>query len=162
MERTTAGEETREPVACLAAQRRRSAGRRHLRHARCRNMNSPFRKAATANNADDVLLDQNEKILKFSEPLDKILDLMVKNESKASNIILFDIYETIRTSEHYPCRLSQITGSSRKTWPDGLLFKKNWPWTDFFNYHLLAMKENGWIDRLFQQNMKKMKYVTER
>ena len=106
--------------------------------------------------SDEYQVNKNEKILKFSEPLDKILDLMVKNESKASNIILFDIYETIRTSEHYPCRLSQITGSSRKTWPDGLLFKKNWPWTDFFNYHLLAMKENGWIDRLFQQSMKKM------
>ena len=37
-----------------------------------------------------------------------------------------------------------------------MLFKKNWPWTDFFNYHLLVMKESGWMDRLYQRNMKKM------
>ena len=106
--------------------------------------------------SDEYQVNKNKKVVKFSETLDKILDLMVGNDPKASNIILFDIYETIRASEHYPCRLSQITGSSRRTWPDGLLFKKNWPWTDFFNYHLLAMKESGWMDRLFQQNIRKM------
>ena len=117
-------------------------------------MDARFSNAVTG--SDEYQVNKNEKIVKFTEPLDKILDLMVGNDPKASNTILFDIYETVRTSEHYPCRLSQITGSSRKTWPDGLLFKKNWPWTDFFNYHLLAMKESGWMDRLYQQNMKKM------
>ena len=117
-------------------------------------MDARFSNAITG--SDEYQVNKNEKIVKFSEPLYKILDLMVGNDPKASNMILFDVYETVRTSEHYPCRLSQITGSSRRTWPDGLLFKKNWPWTDFFNYHLLAMKESGWMDRLYQQNMKKM------
>ena len=117
-------------------------------------MDARFSNAVTG--SDEYQVNKNEKIVKFTEPLDKILDLMVGNDPKASNKILFDIYETVRTSEHYPCRLSQIAGSSRRTWPDGLLFKKNWPWTDFFNYHLLAMKESGWMDRLYQQNMKKM------
>ena len=34
------------------------------------------------------------------------------------------------------------------------MFRKNWPWTDYFNYHLLAMKESGLMERLYQRNLR--------
>ena len=37
-----------------------------------------------------------------------------------------------------------------------MVFKKGWPWTDLFNYHLLMMKESGLTERLYQRNKKKL------
>ena len=117
-------------------------------------MDARFSKAASE--SDEYQLNKSGKVVKFSETLDRILELMVGKDPKISNAILYDIFEKVQTSDHYPCKLSQIIGSNTKTVPDGMLFKKKWPWTDFFNYHLLVMKESGWMDRLYQRNMKKM------
>ena len=38
-----------------------------------------------------------------------------------------------------------------------MVFKKNWQFTEFFNYHFLTMKEVGMMDRLFEPYLKKTK-----
>ena len=100
-------------------------------------------------------LTKNGKILRFSEPTNQFLNLMVENDPKASKTILFDVYEGIRTSDHYPCKLSKIKGSTWKAGTEGMVFKKRWPWTDLFNYHLLLMRESGMMERLYKRNVKK-------
>ena len=80
---------------------------------------------------------------------------MVKRDPKHSRTILFYGTETIRANENYPCKLSQIKGIIWKAGSAGMLFKKRWPWTDHFNYHLLRMKERGLMEQLYKVNMKK-------
>ena len=103
--------------------------------------------------SDEHQLAQNDKIVTYSEPLDKFIDIMVRNEQIASETILFHYREAAQTSKHYPCKLAQITGSNRKAPPGVMAFMKGWPWTELFNYHLLRMKESGLMERLYQINM---------
>ena len=83
------------------------------------------------------------------------VDSMVKINTKYTKTVLFNLDEWIYDCQHYPCKLAEIKGPSRKAGSIGLLFQKGWPWTDFFNHHLLRMKESGLMERLYQINMKK-------
>ena len=95
------------------------------------------------------------KITRFSGSPFEFADLMVESDPTASKTILFHFSELIEESPHYPCKLSHIQGFSRKASTSGVIFTKGWPWTHFFNYHLLTMKETGLIERFYQINMAK-------
>ena len=105
--------------------------------------------------SEEYQLTENKKILSYSAAPHIFRDLMVKNDATASKVILFDVYEETVNTSHYPCKLLQISGSFRKSVPSGMLFKKNWQWTDLFNHHLMMMKESGLMDRLYHRNMKR-------
>ena len=117
-------------------------------------MDVVFSNASTE--SDEYNLNANGKIIRIRDPSAlNFVDSMVERSSKASKSILFDFEKEIQRIKYFPCELSQITGSSRKAEPLGMVFKKRWPWTDFFNYHLLVMKESRLMDIFYQRNTKK-------
>ena len=74
---------------------------------------------------------------------------MVAGKKEASKSILFWSLAAIRFNKHYPCRLGYIESAPRKSIQlAGMIFKKNWPYKNLINYHLLKMSETGMLDRL--------------
>ena len=104
-------------------------------------------------NSDDHQLKKAGKIFSFSVPVPTFIARMVEKDSAVSDAILFHLYEHVKKSKHYPCRLSRIKSLSRSLWNTGMLFKKNWEFTNIVNYHLLVMKEKGIMERLYHRNM---------
>ena len=105
--------------------------------------------------SDEYELYKNGKIVRFLGQSDELVKFMVEKDPIASMTILFDIYGIIAANKHYPCNIAKIPGFSRKAEPAGMLFRKRWPWTDLFNYHLLLMKERGMFERLYHHDRKK-------
>ena len=102
------------------------------------------------------MLNKRGKIVRFPESSTvRVVDLMVKNDPTASQTILFDYDFDIQSSQEYPCNLSKIRGFSWKAHQSGMIFKKNWHLTEFFNHHLLVMKETGLMERVYQRHLKK-------
>ena len=97
-------------------------------------------------------IHNSNKISWFSEDVITYVDKMVKNENGASSTILFYLdKDDIIFSEHYPCSLIHITTKYRGNKQSfGMIFKKNWQYTNVINYHLLLLKEKGLMDKLFQ------------
>ena len=105
--------------------------------------------------SDEYQLYKNGKIVWYTgapELPGGYIDSMVDKSSPASQTILVDLYEIIKLNEHYPCTLSEIKTIKRKPVPSTIMFQKNWPFEDFFNYHLLRMKESGLLELLHQRN----------
>ena len=113
----------------------------------------------SAPQSDEYQLNEKGKIERFqgTDNIMRLVDSMVEIDAQSSNTILFFTYETIKKNVHYPCKLSLIKGSIRRSSPVGFMFQKNWPWKDFFNYHLLVMKESGLLERLYQRTMEREK-----
>ena len=109
-----------------------------------------------ANDSIEYQVHKKEKIAPFTEPGNRFIDLMVEKAPKASKTLLFELEYVTDMSNHYPCKVSKIRGSSRKDASAGMVFKKRWPWADLFNYHLLLMKESGLMERLYQRNKRKL------
>ena len=106
--------------------------------------------------SDEHQVHKNKKIVTFPRgSANEFANLMVGKDPKASKTVLYWIYEVIQMNDNYPCKLALIKGSRRKPASEGMIFQKGWPWTDFFNYHLLEMKESGLMERLYKRNMKK-------
>ena len=105
--------------------------------------------------SDEYQLNEKGKIERFNgtHNIMRLVESMVQNNPQSSNTILFFTYDTIKKNVHYPCKLSLIKGSIRRSSPVGFMFKKNWPWKEFINYHLLVMKESGFLERLYQRTM---------
>ena len=48
-------------------------------------------------------------------------------------------------------RIADIKEIERKNHGNmGIIYRKNWPFTDLINYHLLVMKERGLMDKLLE------------
>ena len=76
---------------------------------------------------------------------------LVNNEKMGSETIVFIEKSTVEHHEYYPCRLFEIKEFSRKgQGSTGMIFRKNWPFKDLINYHLLVMKETGLMDKLYE------------
>ena len=106
--------------------------------------------------SDEYMLNISGKIARYSESSAlRVVDLMVRNDPKASQTILFDFDTDVPNSQHYPCKISRIRSAAWKANQFGMLFKKRWPLTELFNYHLLVMKESGLMERMYQRHLKK-------
>ena len=103
-------------------------------------------------------LDKMGKVVRFNK-INRYIDLMMEKESKASQTILFYLYDVVQDNDHYPCKLAKIKHSNRKAPTTTMMFQKNWPWKDLFNYHLLAMKESGLMERLYKRTMIKPRTI---
>ena len=106
--------------------------------------------------SDEYQLHKLGKIVFFRGSGNIFANLMAKKDPKASKTVLFYWYDGIKKNNNYPCKLALIKGSKRKFASECMIFKKRWPWTEFFNYHLLRMKESGLIERLYKRNMEKL------
>ena len=99
-----------------------------------------------ANNGSD-----EHTLHRFSYGIIKFVDKMVNGEDSADQTILFCYHTIPRYSKHYPCSLLNIKNYRRDNKQSmGLIYKKNWPFTRFLNYHLLSLKEIGMMDRLYE------------
>ena len=101
-------------------------------------------------------LHKDNKILRFPDGTSDFLDKMANENSNASNSILFyDNSLVYKQSKHFPCTITHVHGYKRdQKETGGMVFKKNWAYTRFLNYHLLVMKEKGILDRLFEPYLK--------
>ena len=116
-------------------------------------MDEIFLKAS--DKTEEAKLRNGKKILRYSIELSHFIDKMVQGKGNASDTILFHHNMSPRFSDHYPCKLTNIKGyhqNNKQTM--GMVFKKNWQFTGFFNYQLLIMKEIGMLDRLFEPYLK--------
>lgn len=99
----------------------------------------------------EYFLSKQRKITSISGGGNKILKDLVENETMASKIIMFMEKSTIEHHQYYPCHLFEINQFSRKGQGNtGMIYRKNWPFKDFLNYHLLVMKETGLMDKLYE------------
>ena len=93
-------------------------------------------------------IQNSNKVIRFSEGVNMYVDKMV-NKGASRTILVYDDHYVL-FSKHYPCSLLPIRdayhGNKRSV---GMIFKKNWQYTNLFNYYLLAMKEKGLMDKLF-------------
>ena len=53
----------------------------------------------------------------------------------SSNHFVFGVYQPLKLLDVYPCQVSSVPVDYRKT-GNGLVFQKNWPYTDLINNHL--------------------------
>ena len=111
---------------------------------------------ATPGSAEDKLQQAN-KTIRFGDNITAFVDKMVSNEPP--NAILFCIDKLAEFSKHYPCTLSIIKSYQQNSkQSSGMVYKKDWPFTNLFNYHLLIMKESGIIDKFFRPYLKVSKH----
>ena len=104
------------------------------------------------------LLAKSDKIVRFSGDTHKYIEKMVTGKNEARKSILFWSLAAARFNKHYPCRLGYIKSAPRNAIQNvGMIFKKNWPYKNLINYHLLKMSETGMLDRLLDpyENAKK-------
>ena len=108
-----------------------------------------------ANGTVENGLKKSNKIIRFSN-LNRFIDKMVKNEEGASKTILYEDPVVVVFNEHYPCDIISVKKVGRNSNPinSGMMFKKDWPFTELLNFHLLIMKETGVLDRLLEPHMR--------
>ena len=97
-------------------------------------------------------------MLLFQESTNRFANFMVAKDPKASKTILYWT-SVIQTNNNYPCKLALIKGSLSKFGSEGMIFAKRWPWRDYFNYHLLGMKESGLINRFYERNKRSIRKI---
>ena len=96
-------------------------------------------------------IQNSNKIIRFSEAVDMYVDKMVNNTNGASSTMLWYIDSVVQFSDHYPCSVLHIGNRNQGNKQIlGIIFKKNWQYTNLFNYYLLLMKEKGLMDKLYQ------------
>ena len=109
-----------------------------------------------ATDSDEYQVYKRGKIVFFRGSGNIFANLMAKKDPKAVKTVLIYWYDGIKKNNNYPCKLALIKGSKRKFASECMVFKKKWQWTEFFNYHLLRMKESGLIEILYNRNMEKL------
>ena len=101
--------------------------------------------------SEENRIKASNKIYRFSNKNSHI-DQMVNGDSGVSKTILFFSRMGVIFNKHYPCSLTEIqTHGKMAIRNDGMIFKKDWPFTELFNFHLLIMKEKGVLDRLLER-----------
>ena len=74
---------------------------------------------------------------------------MVNQDSEVSQTILFFSRMGVIFNENFPCSIKDVKNVGKVAIRnDGMIFRKNWPFTKLFNFQLLKMKEKGVLDRL--------------
>ena len=108
-----------------------------------------FRKATPG--SEEYHLIRNKKVRYFSGSQVVILEEMVNNAKMASQMILFTEKPFLLFHDYFPCHIADIKEIERKNQGNmGMIYRKNWPFTDLINYHLLVMKEHGVMDKLLE------------
>ena len=106
-----------------------------------------FRKATPG--SEEYHLIRNKKVRYFSGSQVVILEEMVNDAKMASHMILFTEKPFLLFHDYFPCHIADIKEIERKNQGNmGMIYRKNWPFTDLINYHLLVMKEHGVMDKL--------------
>ena len=104
--------------------------------------------------SDEDKLQKGQNILRFNKSMEDIIDEVISKEHNTPSMIFFDVYQILKFSKHFPCMVSDIPHYQHSKSSQGMIFKKNWPFTELFNYYLLIMKEKGIMDRFFQPYIK--------
>ena len=108
--------------------------------------------------SDEDMLVKEEKIAFLSGGQTTILKNMVDDADMASKYLMFLEKTTVEHHEYYPCRLFEIKQFNRKGQGNtGMVYRKDWPFKEFLNYHLLVMKETGLMDKLYEPFLKASK-----
>ena len=119
-------------------------------------MEQIFRNAAPG--SEEYKMHKSNQILHFTGDLYEYIDRMLDDKDEAFNTVLYYFEQTVHFSKHYPCTITDVKNYQEKTkLSEGMIFPKNWQFSDFFNYHLLVMKETGMMDRLFEPYVKMTK-----
>ena len=64
-----------------------------------------------------------------------------------SNMLLFGVYQPLRMRQEWSCNVDSVDIDYMEV-SNGIIFKKNWKYTESLNYHLLKMQEEGIIDQI--------------
>ena len=96
-------------------------------------------------------LNKTGKIQYITSGTHAMLDKMVSDATFASKFLFFSEKLSIQFRKHYPCRLFDIKETQRRSQGSiGMIYRKGWQFKDLHNYHLLVMKENGVMDKLYE------------
>ena len=67
--------------------------------------------------------------------------------SLANDILFVGVYQPLQYSSGWSCRMTSVKADYRKI-GNGMIFQKNWPFTNIFNQQLIRLKEEGYLDAL--------------
>ena len=99
-----------------------------------------------------------EKRLQEANCQDCYVEKMLSGKTEASKSILLDSTEGLIFNPNYPCNIDYIKSTPKDAiLTVGMIFKKNWPYTKLFNFHLLQMRESGMLDHILQKYTKNIK-----
>ena len=105
-------------------------------------------------------LRKNEKIKYIAGSQTVMLENIANDATKASEIVLFIEKQVLQFHNYYPCRLSDIRKAERSHQGiSGMIYRKDWPFKDLLNHHLLVMKQSGVMDKLFQPYLRKTRKI---
>ena len=110
--------------------------------------------------SEEYNLIQNKKVIHIDGSQIVILENMANNAKMASEMILFSEKPFLQFHDYFPCRILDIKEVERKSQGSlGMIYRRNWPFKDLFNYHLLAMKESGLMDKLLEPYLRATRKV---
>ena len=100
----------------------------------------------------------NNKIVYISGSQTATLGQMANDAALASKQVFFAERQVVQFHDYYPCRVLDIKESRRRNQGSmGMIYRKNWPFKDLLNYHLLVMKESGVMDKLHEPYLRATK-----
>ena len=71
----------------------------------------------------------------------------VKNGSLEHYILPFEVFQALHYLPEWSCGISSVKVDYRPI-TNGLIFRKNWPFTELINHHLLILKERGHLEEI--------------
>ena len=106
--------------------------------------------------SEEFEITNNKKIEYISGSQTVMLENIANDATKASEYVIFIEKQILQFHEYYPCRLSDIKKAERRSQGiSGMVYRKDWPFKELFNYHLLVMKQTGVMDKLFHPYLRK-------
>ena len=103
-------------------------------------------------------LIESGKIKRFYSNTKSYVEKMLTEHHEASKSILLASIQELQFNHNYPCNIGYIKSTPNDAILNvGMIFKKNWPYTKLFNFHLLMMKESGMLDQMLQKYKENLK-----
>ena len=90
-------------------------------------------------------LIQANKLISDSKDVETFIRMA--NNSLEEEDLIFGVYQPLRILPEWSCNISSVDIDYFKI-SNGIIFQKNWRFTELFNYHLLQLKEEGIIDQI--------------
>ena len=98
---------------------------------------------ASKNTVHRQIVDADKLI--YNIPNERDVFKRMVNGSLPHNTLFFGVYQPIRLLPEWSCNVASVNVDYRKV-SNGLIFQKNWRYTEIFNYHIIRLKDEGIID----------------
>ena len=102
---------------------------------------------AEENTVHKQIVETNKLVAKVGLKDVDIFRSVANGTSLDDQILFFGVYQAITYLPEWTCKVASVKMDYR-TVSNGLIFQKNWKFTEIFNYHLLKLKNEGILDQI--------------